>query len=370
MTEENDLQVFATGTMRTGGSMVQNMLSVHSQLTVFAGFVSFFRFYYGKYEPLTAKNIERMIHHLRIRLKSRRDYNLDAEKIIENILKRERTYKSCYQEIMRNLVMETGKPGYGEYVTLGWREIPTYLELFPNAKVIHIYRDLRAIIASFSKMTNMPNRLYLQAIFNWVDSINYMKKYSTMFGKDQYYPIRFEDIHYSPHATAQSLCDFLNIRYEASMTDPDVWPSLFDKNFVDANISSYTKQKVYGFDHRRTDRWKDEIEEWELKLCEHLAREQLETAGYDVPAGSLHDRALTTGIRHLEEDPILAKTYRQFLLTGEGTDKAVLDPTDPSNWDAPGNASGKFINTDRYTWYTDEHDRLEAFLDEKYGSGP
>jgi|CoawatStandDraft_6_1074263.scaffolds.fasta_scaffold00463_2 hypothetical protein len=365
MADKNS-QIFATGTMRTGGSLVQNLLSVHSEVLMFAGFVSFFRFYYKQYEPLNPENVERMIHHLRIRLKCRRDFDLDAELIIGNILKRHVSYRVCYQEIMNYLAEKTEKPSWGEYVTLGWRRIPDYLEMYPNAKVVHIYRDIRAIVSSFGRVTNMPDNLYLQAIFNWIDSVNHIKKYSSILPKNQYYVLKFEEIHSNPESKIKELCEFLEIPFENAMIEPERWDALFDKNFVDANISSYSKKKVYGFDSSRSERWKNEISDWELNLCEHLAKEQLAFAGYEKSLLDLNPIALKKGMDELRNNSVLSKSLQHFELTGEGTDKAAMDPTDPANWDAPGDAFTKFTAASVYSKYVKEHEDLEEYLKAKY----
>jgi len=363
---EKNIQILATGTMRTGGSLVQNLLSVHSDVLIFAGFVSFFRFYYKKYDPLTPENIERMIHHLRIRLKCRRDFDLDAEIIIDNILKREVSYRVCYQEIMKYLLDMTDKKNWGEYVTLGWRHIPDYLEMYPNAKIVHIYRDLRAIVSSFSRMTTMPDNLHLQAIFNWIDSVNHIKEYSKTMPKNQYYALKFEEIHDNPERKIKELCEFLEIPFESAMIEPDLWCNLFDNNFVDANISSYSKKKVYGFDPARSNRWKSEISDWELNLCEYLAKEQLAFAGYEKSLLDFDSIELKKGLDELESNPILNKSLQHFQLTGEGTDRAAMDPTDPENWDAPGDAFTKFTASSVYSKYLKEHENLEQYLKTKY----
>jgi len=367
MAKKNN-QIFATGTMRTGGSLVQNLLSVHSEVLMFAGFVSFFRFYFKQYEPLNAENVERMIHHLRIRLKHRRSFELDADLIISNILKRHISYRVCYQEIMNYLADKTGKPSWGEYVTLGWRSIPDYLEMYPNAKVIHIYRDIRAVVSSFGRMTNMPDNLYLQAIFNWIDSVNHIKEYSNTLPKNQYYVLKFEEIHSNPESKIKELCEFLEISFESAMIEPERWESLFDKNFVDANISSYNKKKVYGFDPSRSCRWANEISDWALNLCEYLAKEQLAFAGYKKIMTELDPVSIKKGMEKLKNNSVLSKSLKHFELSGEGTDKAAMDPTNPVNWDSPGDAFTKFTASSGYSKYLEEHEDLEEYLKVKYRS--
>ena len=57
----NKLSVFATGTMRSGGSLFQNFMSVHSEVIIFSGFVNFFRFYDEKYGEMNIKNLKYII---------------------------------------------------------------------------------------------------------------------------------------------------------------------------------------------------------------------------------------------------------------------------------------------------------------------
>ena len=93
----NTKQIFITGTMRNGGSLLQNILSVHSEVLIFTGFILFFRFYHNKYDPLNPENIERMMYHLNLRLKHRRDFDLNTERISQNVIRRGCTYEACYE---------------------------------------------------------------------------------------------------------------------------------------------------------------------------------------------------------------------------------------------------------------------------------
>ena len=69
----SDISVFSTGTMRSGGSLFQNIMSVHSEVIIFSGFVNFFRFYDGKYGKINLKSSRKILEHLKLRLSVRRD---------------------------------------------------------------------------------------------------------------------------------------------------------------------------------------------------------------------------------------------------------------------------------------------------------
>ena len=252
-------QIFATGTMRTGGSLVQNLLSVHSEVLMFAGFVSFFRFYYKQYEPLTPENVERMIHHLRIRLKCRRDFDLDAELIIGNILKRAGKLSSLLSGNNELFGRQNRQAKLGRVCNVGLEAESRLSRDVSKCKGSAYLSGYTSDCLIFWRMTNMPDNLYLQAIFNWIDSVNHIKRVFEYLPKNQYYVLKFEEIHSNPESKIKELCEFLEIPFENAMIEPERWDSLFDKNFVDANISSYSKKKVYGFDPSRSKRWKNEI---------------------------------------------------------------------------------------------------------------
>jgi len=362
--------IFITGTMRNGGSLLQNILSVHSEVLIFTGFILFFRFYHKKYEPLNPENIERMMHHLRVRLKYRRDFDLNVERIIQKVLKRGYSYAICYEEIIRELSTHTNKSYLGEYVTLGWRNIPDFIEMFPNAKIIHLCRDLRAVVSSFSRTTIMKDNLYLNAIFNWIDSAEHIKRYEKELLPEQYLVLKFEDIHKSPKKTIFRLCNFLEIDFEDSMIEPDSWKKLFDNNFVDANISAYTFEKVYGFDITRTKKWMESIDNQDLNLVEFIAGEWLQEMGYSLELENFDQKILAKGLDQINNQPILLKNYKKLKKMHEGTDQSAMDPTDPNNWDITGQegdlARMKFLDHPIGKKYLKELDKIERDLNEKF----
>ena len=98
-----------------------------------------------------------------------------------------------------------------------------------------------------------------------------------------------------------------------------------------------------------------------------MAKEQLAFAGYGKNLSDLDPSALKKGMDKLSNNPVLLKSLQHFELTGEGTDKAAMDPTDPTNWDAPGDAFKRFTASSVYSKYVKEHEDLEEYLNIKYG---
>lgn len=358
-------QIFLTGTMRTGASLVGNLLSVHSKIQVFAEKVHFFRFVYGKYDPLTMENAERALHHIRIRWQYRFGVSFDTDSVMANLSEKNLSYTSLYTEIMNYLCTRTGKEIWAENVTLHWRNIPYFLNMFPNGKAIHVYRDLRGVLASWRKMTFSEEGLFLNVIFNWIDSINCMRRYSETLPTDRYMAVKFEDIHAEPEKFCHKICDFLDVEFEELMMQPEKWAENFNNDFIEANVSSHTKEKVYGFNPERGEQWKNVLDPWEIAVAEFLAHKHMGNAGYEPSMVTYDASDIQRGFSKLVSHPFLLKNLQIFQSTGEGNNLYPTEPTDPRNWASP-DGFGKFPDSDLFQDFERELEEVEHLINAKY----
>ena len=136
------------------------------------------------------------------------------------------------------------------------------------------------------------------------------------------------------------------------------WKNLFDKNFVDANISVYTKEKVYGFDIKRTTNWKNNIKDHELFICDILLnkfnnKKECFTSGinYDLDK-------ISKNLETISKYPLFYNALQKYNLNQEGNDQHVIDPTKPENWDSKNSKTGKFIDSDDYNLYVSKFNEI------------
>jgi hypothetical protein len=359
-------KIICTGTMRTGTSLIGNILSVHPDIQVFAEKVHFFRFIYGRYDPLNLSNVERALRHLQLRWRYRFDLPFDVEAVIAAMAKRELSYAALYEEIMRHLALRASRPIWSEVVAFQWRYVPDFLNMFPDAKAIHVFRDVRGVLASWRKMTFMGENLYLNAIFNWIDSINHVVRFKATLPADRYLAVRFEDIHDHPEATCRRICKFLGIEFQQVMIEPEKWAALFRTELVDANVSSHTGEKVYGFEPGRASKWRDVLERWEVALIEFLAHKQMAAGGYEPALTSYEADELQAGFAKLTAQPFMLANLQAFLASGEGTSRLPNDPTDPSSWGSS-DGFGRFADSPAYLNYQRDLAEIDRNLIAKYG---
>ena len=96
----NKKRLFITGTMRTGGSLLINLLSVHSKVVIFNEIIHFYRFIYNRYNPLNLKSLDHLLNEQRLRLKYRMDISLDVNYLKSRIIKKKLSYKNIYEEFL------------------------------------------------------------------------------------------------------------------------------------------------------------------------------------------------------------------------------------------------------------------------------
>jgi hypothetical protein len=94
--------------------------------------------------------------------------------------------------------------------------IPELLQLFPDARFIHIIRDGRATAHSMSRRAYQSLRLSAQ---QWVDGNVQAMVQQDVLGQEKLLLIRFEDLLSDPEAVLRKVCDFLEIGFSELMLE-------------------------------------------------------------------------------------------------------------------------------------------------------
>ena len=77
--------IFGSSTPRSGGSLVTNILSLHPEVIITKDFIHFFRYIYKKYNPLTKKNLYKLVYEFCLRIKYRNKIIISPKEILNNI---------------------------------------------------------------------------------------------------------------------------------------------------------------------------------------------------------------------------------------------------------------------------------------------
>lgn len=92
-------------------------------------------------------------------------------------------------------------------------QIPLIKKLFPNAKIIHIIRDVRDHCLS---MHHAWGKNMMRAAQRWTDNISLSKNDAAFFSKDCI-EIKYENLIETPEKVVKKVCSFLGLEYTQQM---------------------------------------------------------------------------------------------------------------------------------------------------------
>jgi hypothetical protein len=352
---------FCAGTLRSGGSLLSNLLSTHKDVILIIDQIRFFRYIYKRYNPIKKNSqLYKLCGELSLRLKIRDNITIKKELFFKKIKKNKamtypEVYSSIYEVIKKRI---SKKKIIGEYESGHWRNIGNFLSFNKNNCSIHMVRDPRAMLSSWKKITFSKGYKYFNSIFNWIDSVNYYLKYRKKFSKKRYLLIKFEELHKEPEKNSRMLCKFLNISFDKNMIETKKWKKLLKNRYNFINITAYgKKKKVYGFSTGRINEWQKHLEDWEINLINYLCQKGLKKLNYKFK--KIDKKLLKKGIKILNKDSFLKKRYIEFLKSKKGNDMSLNDPTNPKNWESKLKPGVKFINTPEFSIYKEELKKIK-----------
>lgn len=299
-------QVFIVGLPRTGTKLVRNILNnAHEPRCAISPEIWFFgdRFRAGLRRILRKhgdmrenKNIHEFVQYLysgRFRrtyciLLNKGKLNIEACTLEHDLLETDRSDRAIYLALMDAFARADGASEHAGGYVVGDKtpghlyHVPTLLEWFPEAKVIHTFRDPRAIMASEWKRLvkeGKPGSLgrlitatrtlivVLYVTVTWLYAVRLHHLYSRRY-PDNYYLSKYEDVVTDPETSVTRLCAFLDIKPEPGMMHP-------------AKVgSSFASRSGSGFDRGAIDRWRDHLRPWMVGWLSFWAGRYLEEFGY------------------------------------------------------------------------------------------
>jgi len=157
------------------------------------------------------------------------------------------------------------------------------LEVYPNAKVVHVLRDPRAVLASQKDRYKMrklggDNVPVSEIIRLWLNyhPFSMMKLWRAatqeallLRDHDRFQIVRYEDLIGDPQATLQTLCTALDLDFKDEMMDVPHWGS-----------STVAHSASVGLSSASIDKWQSVLNAAEIAYCEARSKPERESFGY------------------------------------------------------------------------------------------
>jgi len=213
-------RLFIVGCPRSGTTLLQSLLSVHSKIKSFPETHFFpnlisrnWRLYLGISSPRAKERIYEFLN------------EINCNKLKKYIPKHAfliRQYSEFFVNILDRLVLDQDKLYWLEKTPIHLHYVNIIEKYIPNAKIIHILRNGTDVVASLFEVTNkFPNewggsRTIEQCIKRWNNDINISKKY---FYKENHKIIKYEDLTNNTKYVLEDICEFIGIEYENNMLE-------------------------------------------------------------------------------------------------------------------------------------------------------
>jgi len=267
----NDFRpIFIVGVGRSGTSLLQSMLNAHSKIA-FSPETHFVRSYLA--QGLSLSECKEQI----LEDQFLQNLELDLEKIVAEA-------KSCedfYKKMMSEYLAKKSKEYIGDKDPKNIENLKVIKKYFPNALIVHIYRDPRAVIASRLKAKWSKDNPLWQHILAYKTQFSYMKKHQHIF-KDNFVELKYEELLENPETQLEKILLKLNLEFEDEMLE--FFKSADD--VVKGEEKSWKENLYKPVMKENIDKYKSEIDQKTIERIEKALYPQMQKCGYEYSSKS------------------------------------------------------------------------------------
>lgn len=276
---------FILGRPRSGTTLLRTLFDAHPNVAtpVECAFIINMRQKYAKVTNWTRELLTSFHEDVQKHIKFD-TWNIDLEQMKADLLECEgpNTFQNVckvvyydYQSLFPKediLWIADKNPVYATYT-------PELLELFPDAKFIHLVRDPRDNIISL-KNVDFEGPFTALLAYRWEHSarkLYYIKKKHAA----QFYTIRYEDLVSEPTRYYREMCDFLSIPYNDSVFEFYKKQGEAMKKFNIEKMMKYHKSLFSPINNSKVNLWKTQLPELDIKITEFVAGKWISRYGYE-----------------------------------------------------------------------------------------
>jgi Sulfotransferase family len=183
---------------------------------------------------------------------------------------------------------------FGEKTPEHTGHLPRILQLFPDAKILVLYRDGRDVAVSLSKMPWMCSDLYVNYLV-WLYYFSVVRKVKDA-AHPNFYFARYENVVAAPEKELGGILQFLGLDYE-----PSVAQGWGNREGIPEREYPWKEQALYRINGDRVGIFRRELTTEQIERLERLGRHALEALGYEL---------VTDGRKRLSPGFLLGLSYR------------------------------------------------------------
>lgn len=274
MTEFQKPPIFIVGSPRSGTTLLRSLLSRHPAIAICAET----RFFADVYKRRSAfgslANIEnrRRLTDEYLAMARTARFEIDLARLRRKLLEEATTYPAFLAALLTGYADFHDKPRCGEKTPQHAFHTEMLSEWYPGARLIHIVRDPRDVVASLQRMAWAPKSIWNNA---WIWTL-FNRAAEASRHRPEYLLVSYERLIASPEEELARICSHIGEEWPQSLNvaaDPSAqysWPQSAN------GVVTVTRSRVQS--------WREQLSPQEISVVERIAGSRLQQYGYE-PSG-------------------------------------------------------------------------------------
>lgn len=271
--------IFIVGCPRSGTTLLRTIIASHSRMIV-SPESHFFNYWLKEYGHLNLQEESEFQRFWQDFSTSQRFayFDLDAAAFLAKLRRQDEiSFRSVFALLMAEYAALKQKPRWGEKTPAHYDYLETIFDWFPNAKILWLIRDPRAVVASLLKVEWSSKYTFNNAYY-WLSSAKlYLEQWSA---DPRVMRINYEALVTDPEANIEALCQFLGEELE-----PGMLSQRSEKNVPNPHQGGWAKahlqQVMQPIGQQSVEKWRSQLSKTQVAIVEHITRDAMVGHGYE-----------------------------------------------------------------------------------------
>lgn len=274
--------VFVVGAARSGTSLVYSILMSSGMYARYAAETHLLRTCADKYGPLHKRsNFDAFMHDWLLSKQFRRS-GLDPHQFAREAAQHRTNYYDFLGFFMAQVAVAQKKSCWAENTPNHVLEVSHIASFFPDAKVIHVIRDGRAVAASLNRLNwvscKHPALRIISAGIHWETQVQTGRREGRILG-NRYLEIRYENLIQEPDVTLARISEFIGVVVDRHLLDTNPCGAVGKSNSV-YGVDCTEEGQLFSLD--ALTRWVSELSANEQGELNTVIGETLDSLGYQI----------------------------------------------------------------------------------------
>lgn len=259
-------KLFIVGCPRSGTTVVQQALNRHSEIVI-PPETKFFYYFYGQPRSRQAAHLRRINRDLQIRIPPP-----------DRRIRAPRDAKGFYDRIAQAYLERLGRTNvtyFGDKTPEHTGQLHRIHKVFPDAKILFVYRDGRDVAVSLNAMPWIRCDVYVGFVV-WLYYYRVLKKARHDVSLDML-AVKYEDLVRNPAVEFDKVLRFLGLRYEARVAE-----GYGNREGIPRREYPWKSRALERITTDRVDLWRRELSSAQVERIERLGRHALRDLGYEL----------------------------------------------------------------------------------------